>query len=304
MRQFNRRKFIKKGITIGGVFISVSMLPKFLRAIPVDDESDIITISSEDPSQNIPKLLNPLGGIESFVKNGDSVGFLINSPWVHRGFYTHPDIPLVLMKMCKDAGAKKIICYKPVRDGYWEESKYYNESKSLIDDIVYGDDRVKIVIKGGKKMISADVYKIFMESDVFINVPVAKHHNGTLFSGVLKNMMGVSSSSTNRYMHSPDGEYTYNKAEYLSTCIADLNLIRKPNLSIIDADVCGLNNGPRGPGDTISPKLILAGTDPLALDVYAAKLIGIEPASIYTFTAAKELGLGKADLNTIKVLNL
>jgi len=304
MRQFNRRKFIKKGITIGGVFISVSMLPKFLRAIPVDDESDIITISSEDPSQNIPKLLNPLGGIESFVKNGDSVGFLINSPWVHRGFYTHPDIPLVLMKMCKDAGAKKIICYKPVRDGYWEESKYYNESKSLIDDIVYGDDRVKIVIKGGKKMISADVYKIFMESDVFINIPVAKHHNGTLFSGVLKNMMGVSTSNTNRHMHSPDGEYTYSKATYLSTCIADLNLIRKPDLSIIDADVCAYNNGPRGPGDTTAPKRILAGTDPLALDVYAAKLIGIEPASIYTFTAAKELGLGKADLNTIKVLNL
>ena len=105
-------------------------------------------------------------------------------------------------------------------------------------------------------------------------------------------------------MHSPDGEYTYSKATYLSTCIADLNLIRKPDLSIIDADVCAYNNGPRGPGDTTAPKRILAGTDPLAMDVYAAKLIGIEPASIYTFTAAKELGLGKADLNTIKVLNL
>lgn len=304
MQQFNRRKFIKSGITIGGVFISMSMLPKFLWAKPVDYKNDIITISSEDPLQNIPKLLNQLGGIESFVKTGDSVGFLINSPWVHKGFYTNPDIPLALMKMCKDAGAKKIICYKPVRDGYWEESNYFNVSKNLIDDIIYGDDRVKIDIKGGKLMNSADVYKIFMESDVFINVPVAKHHNGTLFSGVLKNMMGVSTSSTNRYMHTPDGEYSYDKEEYLSTCIADLNLIRKPNLSIIDADVCGINNGPRGPGDTISPKLILAGTDPLALDVYAAKLIGIEPASIYTFTAAQELGLGKADLNTIKVLNL
>lgn len=304
MQGINRRKFIKSGISIGGVVISMSILPKFLRANPIDGKDDIITISSEDPLRNIPKILNPLGGIESFVKNGDSVGFLINSPWVHRGFYTNPDIPLVLMKMCKDAGAKKIICYKPVRDDYWEESKYYSESKYLINDIIYGDERVKIDIKGGKQMKSAEVYKIFMESDVFFNVPVAKHHNGTLFSGALKNMMGVSSSSTNRYMHSPDGEYTYNKAEYLSTCIADLNLIRKPDLSIIDADVCGINNGPRGPGETISPKLLLAGTDPLALDVYAANLIGIEPSSIYTFTAANELGLGNADLNTIKVLNL
>ena len=279
----------------------MSMLPKFLWAKPVDDKNDIITISSEDPLQNIPKLLNQLGGIESFVKTGDSVGFLINSPWVHKGFYTNPDIPIVLMKMCKDAGAKKIICYKPVRDGYWEESKYYNESKSLIDDIVYGDDRVKIDIKGGKKMISADVYKIFMESDVFINVPVAKHHNGTSFSGVLKNMMGVSSSSTNRYMHSPDGEYTYSKEEYLSGCIADLNLIRQPDLSIMDASVCAINNGPRGPGDTTSPGRILAGTDPLAMDVYASSLIGMEPADIFTFKVAKEHGLGNNELDSIKI---
>ena len=282
----------------------MSMLPKFLHAKATDDQSDIFTISSEDPLQNIPKLLNPLGGIESFVNKGDSVGFLINSPWVHRGFYTLPDIPLVLMKMCKDAGAKKIICYKPVRDDYWEESKYYTESKSLIKEITYGAERVKIDIKGGKEMVSADMYKVFMESDVFINVPVAKHHNGTLYSGILKNLMGVSSSTTNRHMHSPDGEYTYGKAKYLSTCIADLNLIRKPDLSIIDADVCALTNGPRGPGNTISPKRILAGTDPVATDVYAAKLIGMEPSRMYTFTAAEELGLGIADLDLIKVKNL
>jgi uncharacterized protein (DUF362 family) len=153
-------------------------------------------------------------------------------------------------------------------------------------------------------MQSAEVYKIFMETDVFINVPVAKHHNGTLFSGNLKNMMGVSSSYTNRHMHSPDGEYTYGKVQYLSQCIADLNLIRKPDLSIIDANVCALNNGPRGPGETVSPKRILAGTDPVAMDVYATKLIGMEPSNIYTFTAAKELGLGKADLNSIKVKSL
>ena len=282
----------------------MSMLPKFLLANQVDDKSDIITIASDNPMLNIPDLLNPLGGIKSFVKNGDSVGFLINSPWVHRGFYTNPDIPLVLMKMCKDAGAKKIICYKPVRDGYWEASKYFDESKTLIDEIVYGDNRVKVDIKGGKEMASADMYKIFMESDVFINVPVAKHHNGTLFSGILKNLMGVSSSTTNRHMHSPDGEYTYSKTEYLSTCIADLNLIRKPDLSIIDADVCALTNGPRGPGDTTSPKRILAGTDPLAMDVYSAKLIGLDPANIYTFTAANELGLGTADLDRIKVVDV
>ena len=86
--------------------------------------------------------------------------------------------------------------------------------------------------------------------------------------------------------------------------IADLNLIRKPDLSVVDADVCGISNGPRGPGETTSPKLLLAGTDPLAIDVFASNLIGIEPSSIYTFTAASELGFGNIDLDTLKVLSL
>ncbi len=270
----------------------------------VNMESDIYTITSKNPKESIPKMIESLGGIESVVKPGNSVGFLVNSPWVHQGFYTNPDIVLVLMKMCKDAGASKIICYKPVRDGYWEESRYYEEMKPLIDEIVYGDERVIIDINGGKEMKSAEVFKVFMETDVFINVPVAKHHNGTIYSGILKNLMGVSSRDTNRHMHSPDGEYTYSKTVYLSTCIADLNLIRKPDLSVIDAGVCAINNGPRGPGETISPGLIIGGTDPLAMDVYASTLLGMEPEDIYTFTAAEELALGKSKLAEIKVIDL
>lgn len=304
MNSMNRRKFIRKSITIGGVSISLSLIPKFLRAASVNDKSDIYSISSENPRESIPKLIKSLGGIESFIKPGNSVGFLVNSPWVHQGFYTNPDIVLVLMKMCKNAGAAKLICYKPVRDGYWEESQYFDEMKPMIEEIIYGDERVEIDINGGKEMKSAEVFKIFMESDVFINVPVAKHHNGTTYSGVLKNLMGVSSRDTNRHMHSPDGEYSYSKTVYLSTCIADLNLIRKPDLSIIDAGVCAINNGPRGPGDSISPGLIIGGTDPLAMDIYASTLLGMEPQDIYTFTAAKELRLGKSNMEEIGITEL
>jgi len=304
MKSINRRKFIRRSISIGGLSIGLSLMPKIMWANLLSAESDIYTITSENPKESIPKLVESLGGIASFVKPGKSVGFLVNSPWVYTGFYTNPDIVLVLMKMCKDAGASKIICYKPVRDGYWEESQYYEEMKPLIDEIIYGDERVEIDIKGGKEMQSAEVFKIFMESDVFINIPVAKHHNGTIYSGVLKNLMGVSSRDTNRHMHSPDGEYTYSKTVYLSTCIADLNLIRKPDFSIIDAGVCAINNGPRGPGETTSPGLILAGTDPLALDVYASSLLGMAPDDIYTFTAAKALGLGNSDMGAIQVINL
>jgi len=301
MKPISRRNFLKSSAFIGGSVLSASMIPKFLKGSTLPGTPDIVSIPSDDPMNNIFKALEPFGGIEAFVKNGQSVGFLLNSPWQHQGYFTHPDIGLSMLKLCKDAGAGKLFCYKPVRDDYWQESRYYEEMKPILDELVYGDERVTVDIPDGKYMNSAEVFKIFMETDIFINVPVAKHHNGTLFSGMLKGLMGVSSRDTNRHMHSPDGEYTYDKEEYLAGCIADLNLVRKPDLCIMDADTCALNNGPRGPGDTTSPKQILAGTDPLAMDVYAAKLIGMEPEDIITFTKAKELNLGNNDLNTIHV---
>jgi len=304
MKPISRRNFLRSSAVLGGTALGASMLPRFSEAGILSGPPDITSISSEDPMQNLHRALEPFGGIGSFVKSGNSVGILANSPWVHPGFYTHPDIALSMMKLCKEAGAGKIICYKPVREGYWEESKYFEEMKPLLEEVEYGDERVTIDIPKGKLLQSADVFSIFMESDVFINIPVAKHHNGTLFSGVLKGLMGVSSWDTNRYMHSPDGEFTYSKEEYLSGCIADLNLIRQPDLSIMDASICAINNGPRGPGDTTSPKQILAGIDPLAMDVYASSLIGMDPTDIYTFQVAKEHELGNNELDSIKIKSL
>lgn len=304
MKSLSRRNFLKTSAILSGTALSSSLLPKFAHADIMDGDPDIITMPSADPMENIGRLLEPLGGIKNFVKPGQSVGFLLNSPWEHPGYYTNPDFALSLMKLAKEAGAGEIICYKPVRNEYWESSRYYDEMKGFLGSVTYGDDRVEVEIPDGKLLKKAVVYKLYLETDVFINIPVAKHHNGTIFSGVLKGLMGVSDRDTNRYMHSPEGDYTYDKEEYLAGCIADLNLIRQPDLSLVDADICATNNGPRGPGDTISPKRLLAGTDPLAMDVYASSLIGMDPADILTFQKAKEHKLGNNDIASIKVMDL
>lgn len=304
MKPISRRNFLKSSAIISGTTLGASLLPKFTVADPVPGPPDIISVPFTDPIDNLGTLLEPLGGIKAFVKPGDKVGFLANSPWQHKGFYTNPELVLQLMKMCKDAGAETIVCFKPVRDDYWAEAMSFDEMKSLIDEIQYGDERTTVDIPKGRYLKSAEVFKAFLEADVYIAVPVAKHHNGTLFSGVLKGMMGISSRDTNRHMHSPDGEYTYEKEEYLSGCIADLNLVRQPDLCVVDAGICALNNGPRGPGDTVAPGRILAGTDPLAMDVYSANLIGMDPEDILTFSKAKEQKLGKAELSSLSVLEL
>ena len=122
MKPISRRNFIKTSAALSGSAIGASLLPNFAKASLLEGDPDIISISSAEPMRNLSKLLEPLGGIGKFVKAGQSVGFLINSPWKHPGYYTHPDYALSMMKLCKEAGAGNIICYKPVREDYWQES--------------------------------------------------------------------------------------------------------------------------------------------------------------------------------------
>lgn len=303
MKKIRRRDFLRTGLLAGGAFV---IGPRIILAQgrPVANYPDIVSISGDNPLANVETLLQALGGMERFVKKGQSVGILVNSPWKNPGYYTEPDVALTVADLALKAGAREIICFKPVPEGYWERSSHYEKYREMIGNFRYGNERVEIDIPQGKNLQKAEIFKVFTEVDVYISIPVAKHHNGTIFSGNLKGLMGVSSRDTNRYMHSPDRQYTYENHEHLAQCIADLNLIRLPDLCVVDAIECAVNNGPAGPGETVKPNKILAGTDPLALDVMAAGLIGFDPADILTFARAGELGLGETDPGALTFIQL
>ena len=313
MDKIKRRDFIKTGLIAGGAFVLASQLKGSgifynpgvsYQSLAEGEVPDIVTISGTDPVESIKRLLEPLGGIGSFVKPGQTVGLLVNSPWKFPGYYTQPDVVIAFVNLCLQAVAGEITCFKPARSDYWERGKLFDKYRSVVESLKYGTDRVEVEIPGGVSLRKAEVYREFNQVDVFISLPVAKHHAGCNFSGNIKVMMGVSSSSTNRHMHSPDGQYTYEEEEYLAQCIADLNLIRKPDLCVVDALECALSNGPAGPGETIKPGKIIAGKDPLALDVYAAGIIGLLPEDVLTFRFAREHGLGESEPGKIKLLEL
>lgn len=265
---------------------------------------DIVTISVDDPEKSMTGLLEPLGGIGRYVSSGQTVGLLVNSPWKNPGYYTKPDVVLSVANLCLQAGAREIVCFSQASQAYWERGLLFEKYKSVIQRLRYGSGQVEVEITKGASLKKAFICKELKEVDVFISVPVAKHHAGVVYSGNLKGMMGASSHETNRNMHSPEGDYTYDKHAYLAQCIADLNLVRKPDLCIVDATECAVSNGPAGPGETVKPGKILAGKDPVALDFYAASLIGFNPEDILTFKYASEHGLGEIDPGKVSLLEL
>jgi uncharacterized protein (DUF362 family) len=268
-----------------------------------DSDLDISVAKGNNAFNNTTAAVKLLGGIEKFVSGQTRVGLLINSPWKHPGSYVNPDISLAVVRMCLDAGAKEVGVFKDSDGSYWRRSAfasaYSDEIRQLKD---YGGSSIKVNIPKGISLKDASVARKLLECDVFINISIAKDHTGTRFSGTMKNMMGASSFLTNQYFHHGSGSIgSYGDVTFLSQCIADLNLARKPDLCILDGTKVLKTNGPAGPGTLLTPQKIIVGTNPVSVDAYGADMIGVNPDEVLMIQKGQAHGLGEAVLARLNI---
>jgi uncharacterized protein (DUF362 family) len=74
-----------------------------------------------------------------------------------------------------------------------------------------------------------------------------------------------------------------------------------PHLAVIDGWVGMEGDGP-GAGDPVDWRVALAGTDPLAVDVLTAHLMGFDPAQVGYLQYCRQMGLGVGTLDQIDVV--
>ena len=143
-------------------------------------------------------------------------------------------------------------------------------------------------------MKTALIHRAILDADVFINVPILKHHGGAKVTAALKNFMGL--VWDRQYMH----------AHNLDQCIADAALYRKPDLNVIDAYRIMPTNGPRGVtlNDVRTVKYQILSTDIVAADVLACKLLRTKPADVRYVALAAKHGLGTNDEARMDVVRL
>jgi uncharacterized protein (DUF362 family) len=131
------------------------------------------------------------------------------------------------------------------------------------------------------------VAKTALES-VIISVPKLKVHRLATVTLGIKNMMGALASKGS--MH--NGRLNEN--------IADLASILKPSLTVIDGIIAG--EGHETSGNHVKMDLVIAGTDPVAVDAVGAAVMGIQPAEVEHLVLAERKGLGTCRLENIEVI--
>jgi uncharacterized protein (DUF362 family) len=308
-----RRKFIQTTSLLGAsAAIGMSGLPLPLKAIRPSKIPDISIVEGEKLFANTMKALEAIGGIGKFVSKQDIVGILINGDFETKGTYVHPEVPLAVIDLCYEAGARDVIIFQHLPDDYWDRTDVSADYAEMIHTLNYVSSNkfpakynvaewmVQHEVIGAKHIKDIEIIRAVFECDVFINIPIAKHHNGTLLTATLKNMMGLLTRESNVKFHLGSGQK--NDPEYLGQCIADLNLVRKPDLVVMDASEFLISNGPAGPGEMDRLDYVLAGTDPVAMDVLAAEFIGLYPEDVITIQRAYEHGIGEMDKNRLEIL--
>ena len=113
-----------------------------------------------------------------------------------------------------------------------------------------------------------------LEADHFIDLPVCKNHRWAAISLSMKNLIGAIGDESRDPIH-----YTEGDADRISRDIAILNGAFRPLISIIDARAALINGGPEGVGTdrvTVTPGLIFASRDRVALDAAAASMMKFE----------------------------
>jgi uncharacterized protein (DUF362 family) len=99
----------------------------------------------------------------------------------------------------------------------------------------------------------------------------------------------------------PDAKGFYEDLGHLAQCIADMNLIRPPDLTVMDCFEFLTTNGPFGPGDLGHADTVVAGVDPVAVDAYSARFLNMEPEAVEMIDRAQQLGLGSMDLEKMSI---
>jgi uncharacterized protein (DUF362 family) len=275
----------------------------------VDDGRPIVSkvASGKDVKQSITRAVELIGGIGKLVEKGDTV--LLKPNYNTADPYpgsSDPDFIGAVIEMLREAGAEKIIVGE--RTAFLHNRKVLEKAgvtevarKAGAEVTVFGNDgwytlldrkgwrRVKV--PGGKYLHSVSLARQALEAQKIVYVPLIKTHHAAQFTGSIKLSMGLVK---------PFFDQSKFHARHLQEKLAELGLVVKPDLIIMDARKVFVAGGP-AKGELRTPNLILASGSQVAIDVEGVKILQSYPGNalqgrnVWDLTQirhAVELGLG------------
>ena len=258
----------------------------------------MVVAQGENPRALVQRALEELGGIRRFIARGDVVVVKPNIAWdrnPEQAANTNPEVVAEVVRLCHAAGASRVVvtdvsCNEPHR--CFERSGIALAASAEGALLILPEERkFREVDLHGDVLKVWPVFEPFLAVDKIINIPIAKHHSLTGATLGMKNWYGVLGGQRQR-LH-----------QHIHESLVDLAEFMRPTLTILDAYRVLIRNGPTGGNleDVVLKKTLLAGTDPVALDAYAAKAYwDLDYHKLRYLKLATDRGLGTMNFDMVR----
>ncbi len=249
----------------------------------------------------VTSLLKPLGGIESFVARGERVLLkpnMLSAKPPEAAVTTHPALVRVVAELVREAGCEVMIGDSPGLGGFRhvaERSGIHQAATESSARLVPFDDTIEL--QGGGTFRRIAIARAYWEADKVINLPKLKTHEMMTMTCAVKNLFGAVVGTEKAGWHFKAGT----SREMFARLLLEIYLLKKPALNIVDGIVAMEGNGP-GSGDPLNLGVLLAGGNPVAVDVVAARIAGIPADLLHIECEARRQGLAGSCWEDIEVI--
>jgi uncharacterized protein (DUF362 family) len=259
--------------------------------------------------ETILKALEPLGGIQNFVKKGEVILLKPN-------FNTADPLPAATDYEFLKAVVEIVYSAEPKLVMVGESSTMSFNTRKIMEKLnifnllnleipprIYVFEEYqwfKKEVPNAKYLKSVSLTEILDRVDKVIFLPCLKTHKYAQYTGALKLAVGFIKPVERINLH----------LSHLQEKIAELNTLFNVDLIIMDARKCFITRGP-AEGEVREPNLILASDDRIAIDVEGIKIIqsfkgnslkNINPWQLPQIKRAVELNLGVSSEKDYEVI--
>jgi uncharacterized protein (DUF362 family)/ferredoxin len=260
-------------------------------------------VASYDPElveTGLKNLLAPFGGIKAFVRPGERVLLkpnMLSAKPPEAAVTTHPAVLKAVIRLVQGAGAVALVGDSP---GFGSLRAVARRSGMLAAIEECGAELVEF--SEVQEVISGGIFKRFevaapyLDADRVINLPKLKTHEMMTLTCGVKNLFGILVGAAKPAWHLQAGF----DRELFARVLLELYQIRPPDLTIVDAITAMEGDGPSS-GDPRHLGLLLAGVNPVAVDLIAGEIVGIPKKLLFVERQAKTLGLPGSDREQIEI---
>ena len=251
----------------------------------MDNKVYIVRCRDYNEAENkLTSLVNMMGGARRFAREGERIVLkanLLRQARPDQAVCTHPAVVSAAGKLAREAGANPILADSPgggyrysarILDKIYQTTGMLQAANQAGIELNRDTSSRPVSYAAGVLTKHFDIITPVYEADAVFNLCKMKTHLFTVMTGAVKNLFGVIPGLTKTGYHAK----LHDTARFAGMLL-DLAQYLAPRLTIMDAVVAMEGDGP-GSGDPRKVGLLLGSENPLALDVVAGEIMGIDRA--------------------------